>query len=379
LTEVFDTLKRFAERGPSPWPVLSVYVNTRPIGPQMATYRPYFKKRMAEELKRVGPRSPEHESLTVDFARAQHFLDYELKDTTRAAAVFASYADDDLFLPVQVSREFAEPLVTVGPLPTIFPLIRMADRRARAAVLLSDSNTARLFVISLGAVEVRREVRSPALHKPKQAGELDPASLQHRVEEAWRKHARQAVQVLEELIREEPVSWIVIAGEEPIAAALAGNVSPAHRDKLLARQSWDIRIAEAELAAQVDALVEEKEKERRRARALDLVDRSGAGETVLGVAPVVDALRGSRVSSLVLSETMPPDAPAWACRVCHAFDAGPAPAACPACGAPQAHAVPLREELAARAQGVGAAVHFVEARAASAFDERGGIGAELRY
>jgi hypothetical protein len=377
--EIFEILKRFSERGPSPWPVLSVYVNTRPIGPQMATYRPYFKKRMAEELKRVAARSPEHESLSVDFARAQHFLDYELGESTRAAAVFASYGDDDLFAPVQVSREFAEPLVTVGPLPTLFPLLRMADRRARAAVLLSDSNTARLFVMSLGAIEVRREVRGPVLHKPKQAGDHDASSLQHRVEEAWRKHARQAVLVLEELVREEPVSWIVVGGEDAISAALASNLSPALREKLLPRQTWDIRIAEAELAAQVDGLVEDQERERRRERALSLADRAGSGETVLGLPEVIEALRGSRVKTLVLSESFPADAPAWACRSCRAFDAGPAPASCSACDAPTPQAVPLREELASRALGIGAAVHFVEAKAAPAFDERGGIGAELRY
>jgi peptide subunit release factor 1 (eRF1) len=255
----------------------------------------------------------------------------------------------------------------------------MADRRARAAVLLSDSNTARLFVTALGAIEVRREVRSPALHKPKQAGELDSAAVQHHVEEVWRKHARQAVHVLEELVREEPVSWIVIAGEESIGAALTANLSPGLRDKLLPRQTWDMRIGESEISANVDALVEDKERERRMERARGLVERAGSGETVLGLPPVVEALRHSRVGTLVLSESLAADTPAWACRTCQAFGGGTTPEICPSCGAASAQTVPLREELASRALGLGAAVHFVEARAAVDFDERGGIGAELRY
>jgi hypothetical protein len=377
--EVFDTLKRLATLGPSPWPVLSVYVNTRPIGPQMATYRPFLKKRMAEELKRLEARSPEHESLAIDFGRVQHYLDYELAESTRAAAFFASYADNDLFEAVQLSRELAEPLVTVGPLPTLFPLLRVADRRASAAVLLSDSNTARLFVMTLGTVEVRREVRSPALHKPKQAGELDSSSLQHHVEEAWRRHARQAVHVLEEIVRDHPVSWLVIGGEDVVTAALATNLPPALRDRLLERQSWDIRMPEAELAAQVENLVEARERDRRRQRALDLVELAGAGGAVLGLQTVIEALRDSRVGSLVLSEAISSEAVGWVCGNCQAFDAGRVPSTCPACSSRGPRAVPLREELAARAQGLGAEVHFVEARAAASFEERGGVGAALRY
>ena len=62
---ILSTLKRLATRPPSPWPVLSVYVNTRPVGPQMTTYRPFFKKRMAEELRALQARSPERESLAA--------------------------------------------------------------------------------------------------------------------------------------------------------------------------------------------------------------------------------------------------------------------------------------------------------------------------
>src|SRR5262245_21321366 len=159
---ILSTLKRLAMRPPSPWPVLSVYVNTRPVGTQIPTYRPYLKKRMAEELRSLKARSPEHESLAVDFARAQHYLDYDLRDVTQAVAIFASYAGEDLFDTVQLPVEFAENQVVVGPMPLLFPLLRVADRYRRAAVAVADGTATRLFVVALGAVEIRREVRAPA-------------------------------------------------------------------------------------------------------------------------------------------------------------------------------------------------------------------------
>jgi hypothetical protein len=73
------TLKRLAARGPSPWPVLSVYVNTRPVGSAMTTYRPFLKKRLTEELKAFAERTQipvAHTLLGVGAIDERHPLSY---------------------------------------------------------------------------------------------------------------------------------------------------------------------------------------------------------------------------------------------------------------------------------------------------------------
>ncbi|MGH7725458.1 MAG: hypothetical protein ACREOU_08515 [Candidatus Eiseniibacteriota bacterium] len=377
---IFNTLKRLAARGPSTWPVLSVYVNTRPVGAQMTTYRPFLKKRMAEELKAFKPRSPEHESLAVDFSRVQHYLDYDIKDTTKGAAVFACYADDDVFDAVQVPIEFAENLVTVGPLPTLFPLLKAADRYRRAAVLVANTNTARLFVIGLGAIETRREVRNPVLHKPKNAGEADPANVQRHVENAWQKHARQAIQALDELLRESGASYVLIGGDDPIVPTLLSELSHPARERLLGEHHhWDIRIPEHELAAEVERLIQAQEAVERRTLAERLLDGVGEGGSAIGLEKTLIALRESRVSELVLSEGFPSGGSGWACRSCRTFAPGEPPRACTVCGRETVEAVPLHEEMGAQAQAQGARVRFIQPRAVPEFDARGGVGALLRY
>lgn len=376
---ILSTLKRLATRGPSPWPVLSVYVNTRPVGSQMTTYRPFLKKRTAEELKALKTRSPEHESLAVDVSRVQHYLDYDLRDTTKATAVFACYADDDVFDAVQVPVEFPDHLVTVGPLPTIYPLLRVADRYRKAAVLVANTNAARLFVIALGAIEVRREVRNPVLHKSKAAGEADSSTAQRHVENAWQKHAKQSLQALEELVRETGASWILIGGEEEIVPTIEAGLSQPTRERLLGRYHWDIRIPENELALEVNRLVEERESEVRRQRAGRVVEGVGDHTSALGFEPVIQSLREGKVSELVLSDAFRATETAWVCRSCRTFGQGERPKACPNCGRETVESVPLREELGAQALAQGGTVHFVEARAIPAFDARGGVGALLRY
>ena len=362
---ILSTLRRLVARPPSPWPVLSVYVNTRPVGAAMTTYRPFLKRRMAEELKALKARSPEHESLAVDFARVQHYLDYDLREVTRSAAVFASYAGEDLFDAVQLPVEFPENQVLIGAMPVLFPLLHMADRYRRAAVAVADAQATRLFVLALGAIEVRRETRAPVARDEPGAGPV--ATLG-----AHSAHA------LEELVHECGASWIFVGGEPAAAAAVSAALSSASREILVEVPSWSPRIAEAELADDVTARIDEREREARIERAQSIVDPGADGSVVAGVDATLEALRQDRVQEIFLSETFPALVPAWTCRACRAFGGGSPPLACPVCGRETIDATALREELGTQALSRGAMVHFVPAKAVPAFDDAGGVGGFLR-
>jgi hypothetical protein len=362
---ILSTLKRLAALPPSPWPVLSVYVNTRPVGVQMTTYRPHLKKRMAEELKALKARSPEHESLAVDFARAQHYLDYDLRDDTPAVAIFASYAGEDLFDAIQLPVELPDPQVVVGPMPVLFPLLRMGDRYRRAVVAVADAASTRLFVLALGAIEIRREVRAAA---PRDADAADTG-------EALAEHSARA---LEELAHDQGASWILVGGEPGAAAELRRALSPEASALRIDAGDWDPRLPEAELADDVTRRIEERERATRLERARELVAAAAGGSAVLGVDATLEALRQDRVKELLLSETFPAIVPAWTCRACRAFGGGTPPGACPVCGRETVEHVALREELGAQAQARGAPVCFVPAAAVAGFDDGGEVGAFLR-
>jgi len=362
---ILSTLKRLVARPPSPWPVLSVYVNTRPIGSAMTTYRPFLKKRMTEELKALKARSPEHESLAVDFARAQHYLDYDLREVTRSVAVFASYADEDMFDAVQLPVEFSEQQVVIGATPVLFPLLRMADRYRRAAVALADGSATRLFVLALGAIEVRREVRAPAAREEPGAG---PAT----------SLATHSARALEELVRDCGASWVMVGGEKAAAAALCDALSPSARDLLVEVSGWDPRMPESELAEDVTARIDERERDIRIERAQALVEPGAGSSVMVGVDATLEALRQDRVQEVMFGEGFPALVPAWTCRACRAFGGGSAPRACPVCGRETIEPAALREELGTQALSRGASVHFVPSGAVPAFDDAGGVGGFLR-
>jgi len=370
-------LHAMAGRRASPWPVLSVYLNTRPAAGGPITFRPFLKKALAEALAALPERSPEHDSLRVDIERVQHYLDYDLADATRAVALFACFGEDDWFEALQLPVPLAEPSVRVAPLPLLWPLLDVADRAQRVAVLLGDSHTARLFVLSLGRIEIRREVRSPLAERPPREGEA-PHSPRH-ADEARKKHARLAVATLEELARDAGAAWTLVAGEAVVLPDLEAALSHALRSRLLARpETWDVRLPEAELAARVDERVEARAAAARRALA-EAVSAPVAGRSVLGLADTIAALRAVRVAELVLSSAFPADRAGWSCSACHALGEGDPADTCPECGRATLSGVILREELAHRALAAGALVRFVEPLAVPAFDATGGVGATLRY
>jgi rubrerythrin len=343
-----------------------VYVNTRPVGSAMTTYRPYLKKRMAEELAKLAPRSPEHESLSVDFARVRHYLDYDLREDTRAAAVFASYAGGDVFDAVQLPVELPEPLVAAGASPVLFPLLRVAARDWRAAVAVTDGQATRLFVLALGAIETRRELRAPALARPAAPGS-DAGG-----------HAADAARALEELARAAGAGWIVLGGESEATGELRRALAPGLAGRILEHADWDPREPEAAIAEDVARRVERRDVEARDEAARALVAAAPRGEAVLGADATVVALSGDRARSLLLVDDFPSPLPAWTCRSCHAFGAGSPPSSCPACDREAVVAVDLREEIAAQAQARGTPVRLVARGAVPAFDAAGGAGAFLR-
>ena len=348
--------RQLAARGPSPWPVLSVYVNLLTPAGEAASYRPQLRKELAEALAALPERSPERESLLIDTTRVQHYLDYELTETVSAVALFANFAEADLFEAFPLPVRLAADAVRVGPLPWLDPLLGVFDHSQRAAALVVETDVARLYVLALGRIEIRREVRGPR-----------PVL------------ARLAVTALEDLARETGAAWLFASADTELSAEVEAALTPLATSRLLAPVvAWDPRPSEADVVSRVEALVATHEAKALVTLAERLAEPMHGGRTVRGLEDALAALRRGTVSELVLSAAFPDLAPGWSCLSCRAFGEGAPPITCPECGRASTHAVLLREELGHRALALGARVRLIARDASPAFDAAGGIGAVLR-
>ncbi|MBC7927551.1 MAG: hypothetical protein H7039_18045 [Bryobacteraceae bacterium] len=98
-----------------------------------------------------------------------------------------------------------------GTLPVIsLYLNTQADKHGRDpryAALLTDANSARIFVFGLGQTLETEQVKGKKVHRVKVGG-WSQARYQRRAQNAHQSHAKDAVEVLDRIVREEDISYI---------------------------------------------------------------------------------------------------------------------------------------------------------------------------
>jgi hypothetical protein len=296
-----EQLRRLAALPPNRFPFASIYLNLTPQGPGILTYPVFLKKRLAEELRRYPERSPQRISLEKVADKVHRFLDYDLDPSARSIGFFARAEEGAYFEAIPLPVELPSHALVVSRSPYVYPLVRMAHLFPIAVAVVVDSNTSRLFVLSLGRVQVRREIRSMNVHKP-QAGGLSHERIRRHAEDHYLHHAKETAAVLDRLAREHGASYVLVGGDGVIVPELKARLPRRVRDLLLGSHHWDIRIPEQDLADCVNELVREAEESRGRERALEVIETAKAhGNAALGPELILAALQEGKVGELVVA------------------------------------------------------------------------------
>ena len=147
LQPVLDRLAAFEPVG---FPVISLYLDT---GPDQ-NGRPYYDAFLRKELRARGEsfpaRSPERESYDNDQERILAYVADELQPSANGLAIFACSGSDGLFETVQLDTRLDGHSLHVADRPHVYPLARVAEQHPAFAVLIADTNAARLYVVGSG-------------------------------------------------------------------------------------------------------------------------------------------------------------------------------------------------------------------------------------
>ncbi len=372
-----DTLRRLAAVQPAEAPFLSVHLNLAPQGSGVLTYPVFWKKRFAEELRRFPERSAVHAGLARIRERIQHHLEFDLPPGMRAVAFFARSGAGEFFEVVHLPIAFPSHALVLSARPYLYPLAAISDRYPCTVAAVVDSNTARLFVVSLAQVVARRELHGEHLHRPHSGG-LSQARIQRHVEDHYLHHAKSTAAALDRLVREHDAAYVLVGGDEVILPDLRLQLSSIVRERLLAEPHWDIRIAEHDLVADAMGRVRRALSESRSRRTAEILDAVRArGHATAGVPETLWALGQGKVTELIMAE--PRNGDAWVdhCPRCGRLVEDASATACPSCGSDE-----LREELLCGLLVNEALAHGGEVRVVETHEElarAGGVAAALRY
>lgn len=300
LTEQLDKLAAFE---PAPYPVVSLYLDTRPDQRGRDQYEAFTRKELRARSRTYPLNSPERESLDRDIARIVRYLENDRQPSANSIAIFACAAGEP-FETVQSAGVIPQHALHIGDRPHLYPLARLESQFPRYAAVVTDTNSARIFVFATGEIEQDREVRNVKTRGTTQGG-WSQARYQRHIENFHLAHVKEVVEALDRIVRDEGITQIIVSCDE-VSLPLLREQLPKHlADKVVDHirveahaAATDVLKASLEVMARVNAQ-EDREKVN---AALDAYRAGGLG--VVGPESTLAALINGQVDELLIAATL---------------------------------------------------------------------------
>lgn len=232
---------------PTPAPVISLYLDTRTNEQGQRTFMPLVRKQLNERIKSYDLHSEERMSIEEDFVRITRYLESEMTGEVQGLAIFACSAADDWFEIGHFEAPFERNRLFISDRPHLYPLARLIDQYRQYAVVLADRNRAQIFVFATGRAVERQELQNVKTKHTKVGG-WSQSRYQRHEENYHLHHAKEVVEALEKIVREEGINHIILAGdEETVIPLLREQMPKTLEEKVIDAMSLGIDTPEHEL------------------------------------------------------------------------------------------------------------------------------------
>lgn len=280
----------------SPYPILSLYLNTDPVEGNADAYR----LRLRNMLKEVN--------LPKDTEEVERFFQHQYDWSGKSIAVFSCVPHNyfkafPLALPVQSQ-------VRVSNHPHIKPLADLWDAYAGYGVVLVDKQGARLFSFHLGELEEQAEVEGEAVKHTKSGGASTvhgqrggTAGMTGYVDEVVERNMKDSVAQAIRFFEEKKVRRILIGGTEENVNLFRENLPKAWQSLIVGTFSMPKNASSQEVMTKALQIGLEAER-KRETHLIDAVITAAKKETggVIGLEATLDAVRNHRVQTLLVSD-----------------------------------------------------------------------------
>jgi peptide chain release factor subunit 1 len=345
-----------------PYPVISLYLNLQPGEHGRDQFQAFVRNALPERIASYAP-GPERDSLEKDADAIRAYLD-TVEPSANGLALFAA-SGAGFFQALQLAAPIQRHLLYVSNQPHLYPLAHLLDQYPRYAVLLADTQTARVLVIAANQIESTRAIDGPKTKRHK-AGGWSQTRFQRHVDQFRAQHAKEVVEALTRLVRDEEIRWVIIGGDEVITPLLREYMPKDIAERVIDVVPMDVRAPERLVLERALELTGRKDVETDRERVSALLDAYRSdGLGTIGVERVRRALELGQVDELVIAA--------------HAasLETGTSSSAAATSAADRSPAERIADELVSKARQTGASLRFIEDPTLLA--PYGGVGAVLRF
>jgi len=299
-----ELLNRLLEFDSSELPVISLYLNGRANEHGKHDFGPFIRKQLAGRARTYAPHSRARESFDEDFVRIERFLENDFRSSTQGLAIFACAGAQDFFQAGQFEVPFERHQLFVYERPHLYPLARLIDQYRRYAVVLADTNRAKIMVFAAGQALNRKEVENVKT-KRTQVGGWSQSRYQRHMENYHLHHAKEVMDLLEQTVRDEAINSVILAGDEAtVIPILREQMSKELSEKVIDVLSLGIDTPEHELFEQSlaafhrhDTLTDMEKVER-------LMNEYRADDLgVAGVAETLAALSNGQAEEMLITKS----------------------------------------------------------------------------
>jgi peptide subunit release factor 1 (eRF1) len=319
-------------------------------------FDPFLRKELVERVETFEAAGPERESLEQDAAKIRSYLD-GIDHAANGLALFACSAAE-LFEAMPLAAPIPQHRLFIAERPHLYPLARLLDEYPRAAFLLANTNSARLFVVAANTIQRVEKVDSVKTKRHKMGG-WSQARYQRHTSNFHLHHAKDVADVLTRVVRDERIESVIVAGDDVVVPLLRAQFPKDIAERIVDVVKLDVRAPEHDMLETLADALRRKDAESDRERVHSLLGEYRAdGLAVLGYRATRKALDAGQVDELVIS------------AIPETIDAG------------NTHGGHLEgeraaDELVARARQTGAGIRFIEN--AALLRPAGGVGAFLRF
>jgi peptide subunit release factor 1 (eRF1) len=370
LDELLDRLASFEPTG---FPFISLYLNAQPDQHGSDNFHAFVRKELNERAKTYPASSAERQSFDLDQERILNYIETEVQPQANGLAIFACAAADDFFEPVQLGAPIEDNRLFVYEQPHLYPLARLMDQYPRYAVLVANTNSARILVFGRGKRLDSEQVQGKKTNRTKVGG-WSQMRYQRHIENYHLHHAKEVIETLARVAREDGAERVILAGDEVIIPLLREQMPEQLASKIVDVMKLDINTPEHEILEETSVVLRERDAETQAEKVARLLNEYRAGGlAVVGVERTLAALSNGQVDELLLTTT-PQEITYSEKKVEQVINAYDAEASA---DLDTSETRVVADELIRRAQATSARVTFIED--AALLSEFGGAGALLRY
>ena len=303
-SEPEELLNRLLEFDSSELPVISLYLDGRANEHGKHDFAPFIRKQLSGRARTYAPHSRARESFDEDFVRIERFLENDFRASTQGLAIFACAGAQDFFQAGQFEVPFERHQLFVYERPHLYPLARLIDQYRRYAVVLADTNRAKIIVFAAGQALNRKEVQNVKT-KRTQVGGWSQSRYQRHMENYHLHHAKEVMDLLERTVRDEATNSVILAGDEAtVIPILREQMSKELSEKVIDVLSLGIDTPEHELFEQSLAAFRRHDTLSDMEKVERLMNEYRADDLgVAGVAETLAALSNGQVEEMLITKS----------------------------------------------------------------------------